>query len=942
MRSLPSFLGRPERVLPAFLLPALAVLVAAGCASVGLESHPVGSEDTGPLEAGDGESTMARPNPFPAPLRLPADAEPRAYELHLTIDPAAETFSGTVAIDISLTRPSRLVRLHALDLKIVSATYRSSGAPSPGGPAIALTAELDGRGNLALVATKALAAGPGRLELTFEGPLDEPPVGLYRAKEGEHHYAYTQFEPLEARKAFPCFDEPRFKVPVTTTLTTPVGAHALSNMPEVGHEMNGAWRTTRFATSPPMPTYLVAFAVGPFDIVDGPRVSSRRVPFRVVTTRGKGPLARFAIERTSEHLAFLESWFGTPYPYPKLDFVAVPSFSSSAMENIGLVTYRDAVLLIDPIHAPLDDRLRGESIISHELAHMWFGNLVTLAWWDDLWLNEAFAVWMARKAVRALAPDLDPVESIARNKMNVMGADSRPAARAIREPIVDEGDVYNAFDGITYSKGAAVLEMVEQWIGEEVFRDGVQAYLAEHAHGVAATADLLEHLERAAASAPAGGRRPAGQVTRILSSFTDKPHVPLVHVDWRCEGDAVFIDVRQREWRSLADPRGPVTASPRWEIPMCVKLADERKHFVHCELLTNERATWETRPGFCPTFSHPNVDEAGYYRWETRLGPVSIARSDPRVMAGYLGNLRAAFEAGDLDVDGYIDLVAPLVTMELTPGAMSDALGALWVVPGVVPEASHDRRFQKRARAWLGRLRYDLTLGSSARDRRLQPHLIRTFAGLEDKKVLAEAARVTSRTIAAASRGDAVDLELANLYLPIHIRALGHEPRNGAARRALWTSLERLVDHRSPAVRNLAIASLGAFLDPELVIESLELVVNGRLRAQDFRTVRSAISSRPEVAQAVWTWLTTRFDALVAQLGAKSAPGLPSLAGGLCSNEQADEVERWFRTRAGSFPPGLDRNLALTVDGIRSCAMTRAHHAPAARRWYGASSSRGR
>ncbi|HRE92134.1 MAG TPA: M1 family metallopeptidase, partial [Myxococcota bacterium] len=649
-----------------------------------------GPRRSGPERASDTASTTSRPALFPAPLRLPDGAAPTAYELHLKIDPAAETFSGRVKIDVELAQATRLIRLHALDLTIASATWTG---PRPSDRPVSLSAELDGRGALALWSATPLPAGAGRLELSFEGPLDEPPVGLYRAKEGEHHYAYTQFEPLEARKAFPCFDEPRFKVPVTTTLTTPVGAHALSNMPEVGSEVAGGWRTTRFSTSPPMPTYLVAFAVGPFDIVEGPRISSRRVPFRVVTTRGKGPLARFAIERTPDHLAFLEAWFGTPYPYPKLDFVAVPSFSSSAMENIGLVTYRDAVLLIDPVNAPLDDRLRGESIISHELAHMWFGNLVTLAWWDDLWLNEAFAVWMARKAVKALAPDLDPVESVARNKMSVMGADSRPAARAIREPIVDEGDVYNAFDGITYSKGAAVLEMVEQWIGEEAFRGGVRSYLDEHAHGVAATADLLAHLERAAAEASNPKRRERGEVTRILTSFTEKPHVPLVHVDWRCEGDAVQIDVSQREWRSLADPRGPISGELRWEIPMCLRLADERRHFVHCALLSDERATWETRPGFCPTFSHPNVDEAGYYRWETRLGPVSIARADSRVMAGYLGNLRAAFEAGDLDVQSYVDRVAPLVTMELTPGALSDALGALWVVPGVVPEAATDRRF---------------------------------------------------------------------------------------------------------------------------------------------------------------------------------------------------------------------------------------------------------
>lgn len=832
-----------------------------------------------------------------------------------------------MAIEVELAVPTRTLRLHATDLTVTSAHF------SRGSQRIALVAATDGLGSLALSASQPLPVGRAQLDLVFEGPLDEPPVGLYRTREGDDHYAFTQFEPLEARKAFPCFDEPRFKVPFTVTLTTPAGSSAFSNMPEVSTSQDEGWRTTRFATSPPMPTYLVAFAVGPFDVVEGPKVSSNMVPFRVITTRGKGHLARFALERTPDHLAFLEGWFASPYPYPKLDFVAVPSFSSSAMENIGLVTYRDAVLLIDPAVASLDERLRGESIISHELAHMWFGNLVTLGWWDDLWLNEAFAVWMARKAVATLVPELDSVESVARNKLHVMGADSRPASRSIREPILTDGDIYNAFDGITYSKGASVLEMLEHWIGPDTFRDGVRAYLKAHAHGVATTADLVEHLEAAATRSARGVG--VGEVTKILTSFTNKPHVPMVRVDWRCDGDKVLIDLVQNEWRALSDPRGPVIDDLRWDIPVCVRMADERRHHVHCELLGAARATFETRPGFCPTFAHPNDKEAGYYRWEARLGPVSIARAEPVVMAGYLGNLRASFESGRLDVNAYLDLVQPLVTLELTPGALGDVLGALWTVPGIVPEASDDSRFRKRARTWLSRLSFDLSLGTSVRQRRMQPQLIRTFAGLEDKRVLGEAARVTQRFLVSLSTPETFDLEKASLYVPIHIRALGHETRHKAARLKLWEALEKHIEHPLPATRALVISSLGAFLDPELAVRSLDLVISGRLRAQDFRTVRSAMSGRLEVTTAVWTWFTNHFEALVERLGAKSAPNLPSLAGGFCDNARAEEVERWFMARRESIPSGLERNLALVVDGIRSCALSRAHHRDAAMRWYG-------
>ncbi len=925
----------PRVVFSSIFFAVVLAMTATSCSSAPPTVGAVGSGDSGA-----GLVSPASPQIFPAPFRLPDTATPLSYDLALTLDPASDRFEGTVSIEVELKTPTRLLRLHADGLTIGLASFTRAGVTT------ALTPHLDGLGALALVSSKSLAPGRGTLTLSWTGPLDEPPVGLYRAKEGEHSYAFTQFEPLEARKAFPCFDEPRFKTPWTVSLTAPASATSLSNMPEtatspVTDPTRAGWRRTSFATSPPMPTYLVAFAVGPFDVVEGPKVSSRRVPFRVVTTKGKGHLARFALERTGAHMDFLERYFDIPYPYAKLDFVAVPSFSSSAMENVGLVTYRDAVLLIDAERAPLDDRLRGESIISHELAHMWFGNLVTLAWWDDLWLNEAFAVWMARKGVAALAPEYDMGELVVRGKFSVMSADSRPAARAIREPILADGDIYNAFDGITYSKGASVLEMIERWVGEDVFRAGVRSYLLDHTHGVATTADLVAHLETAAAAS--GDRPPSitpGAIAKVLASFTDKPHVPLVSLDWRCEGDKVTLELAQREWRSLTDPRGPTPEGGLvWDVPMCARLSNGLQTHTHCGLLTRAKDEWETTMPFCPTFSHPNVNEAGYFRWETRLGPVSIARQEPLVFAGYVGNLKAAFEAGRLDVVEYLDLVAPLVASNLSPAALGDVLGALGVVGGALPDVGEDPRFIKRAKAWIGKMPLDLSFGSSLRDRRIQPMLVRTFAGLKDKGVLAESARVTGRFVAALAKGQAAkesdfDLERASVYVPIHIRDLGHEPRHAKAREALWTALERGLDTPNPSVRNLVILSLGAFQTPEHVVRSLELVVSGRLRAQDFRTVRAWISGRPEVASAVWAWLTTHFEPLVDKLGAKSAPTLPYLAGGFCETERADEVQGWFEARAAIIPSGLDRNLASVVDGIRACVVSRAHHAEAARRWF--------
>ena len=855
---------------------------------------------------------------FPVSLRLPETASPRSYDLTLRIDPAATTFSGRVRIAVDLASPTRVVRLHADGLTITTATA------IVGTQSIPLTAQIDDT-DLALLSPKALS-GSITLELAWQGPLPEAPVGVYRVQDGGRWYVFTQFEPLEARRAFPSFDEPRFKTPYTTTIEVPKGYTPFSNDPEVSATPTAdGWMRHAFAPTKPLPTYLVAFAIGDFDVVEGGMVSGGRVPFRIITPKGKGHLAGFALDRGPRYLAMQEAWFGSPYPFAKLDFVAVPSFSSSGMENAGLITYREAILLTSP-DASIEDRSWCESLIAHELAHMWVGDLVTMKWWDDLWLNEAFATWMARKSVAAISPELDAPEQALRSKFAVMGADARANARAVRQPIAKSGDIYNAFDGITYAKGASILTMLEAWMGAARFQAGVRSYLAEHAFGTATTSDLLSHLSREART----------DVGKLVASFLDQPGVPLVSVDWRCEADGVAVDVQQSHYRALGDVRGPLTGV--WQIPMCVRLSDGKKTFDHCSVLTEARATWQIKPGFCPTFSHPNIDEAGYYRWHTRLGPISTARGDKAAFAGYVASLRAGVDSGTLPIAELIEGVTPLFEASVSPSELDDLIGALVQVPRFDPDAPRDARYQKKVRALLDRIPLDLGLGESPRERRRQPTLVRALAGLtRDKRVFAHAAKIGESFVRELEGRSAVksNPEDVAVYLSLYAGSLGREPRDAKKRADLWQRLRDVFDKvRDPNERDLVIEALASFDDPDLLIKSYGLLLDGTLRAQDLRTLRSRTSGRPEVVDAMWGWLTTNFDALVAKLGSKSAPSLPGFANAYCTNDAADKVATFFAGRKASLPNGIDRPLAQTLEGIRACAVARERYGDEARAWY--------
>jgi len=571
----------------------------------------------------------------PPGIRLPDGVTPLAYRVALEVDPTQGSFAGTAEIDVVLAAPSPAIWLHAAaDLKIASADAVRGAATS----SLSITRGKHER--IALTAAGEHPAGPATLKFTFTGVQDpERTNGLRRREDRGDWYVVSQLEAEGARRVFPSLDEPRWKVPFQLTLTVPAGVMALSNSPVEGEQVGADGRkTVTFAATPPLPTYLVAVAVGPFEAVDAGK-SKTGTPIRIIVPKGRAADAAFAAAELPKIQAALEDYTGSPYPYAKLDHLVIPSQPRGAMENPGLITYPPRYLLVTP-----DETLAAKAVVvglgAHELAHQWFGNLVTMSWWDDIWLNEAFATWASAKFVAQLYPELGGLSVAADQRRTALDADGKASARKIRQPVTNAAELDAAFDGITYQKGATVLRMFERWLGEDVFQRGVRAYLAKHAWGHASTADFLAAIDAA-----------SGQdVTRPFSTFLDQPGAPVIEMEVDCpEGGQAKLLLHQRRHLLLgANDAGP---KPRWQIPVCIRTSEVAE--PACTLLAADDGAIDlgTR---CPTWVAPNAAGVGYYR--SALAPphdraLLTAPVAPAELAAAAVDLALAVDAGEVGLD---------------------------------------------------------------------------------------------------------------------------------------------------------------------------------------------------------------------------------------------------------------------------------------------------
>lgn len=498
-----------------------------------------------PTHLGATDTDVADVPAAPAPTgRLGDDVVPVAYRLSLAIDPERGQFGGAVEIDVAIRRPASSVWLHGVDLSVGRASLRRGAAetalvplPAPAGAEV-----------IGFDFGRTLAPGPATLRIEFRASFGSA-EGVFRQPYRDQWYVYTDFEPVDARRGFPCFDDPRFKTPWTVTLSVPDHLRAFSNTPVADQRTDGGRAIVTFEPTPALPSYLVAFAVGAFEVVGHGRDRIRIITFADLTSEAVRALAtaRALLPRA-------EAWVDMAMPFRKLDFIAVPVFDG-AMENPGLVTVASAILHMDPDDPPPAAERLMTMVVAHEIAHLWFGDLVTMAWWDDLWLNEGFATYLADELIEAWKPEWHWHLEREAARWRAHDADSLAGVRAVRQPATTTEEIRAAFDVITYVKGGAVLEMLEHWLGDRVFRDGARRYLRAHAGKNASTDDLVRALDAAA------GR----DVGAVLRSFVSQPGMPLLEAPAACKDGRRTRPARQTPYRLV----GEAAPDRRWVLPPC-------------------------------------------------------------------------------------------------------------------------------------------------------------------------------------------------------------------------------------------------------------------------------------------------------------------------------------------------------------------------------------
>ncbi|HEV7554025.1 MAG TPA: M1 family metallopeptidase, partial [Kofleriaceae bacterium] len=503
---------------------------------------------------------------------------------------------GSIEITGDLAKPATVIWVHGKGFTVHDAKATGSGGTVP------LTAK-SGGDFVELRAATTLAAGRWVIALDYDGAIDQSGfAGAYRQKYGDDLYVSTQFEATAARLVFPCFDEPGFKVPWQLTLDVPVNLVAISNTPALRTEpLDKDHVRVEFAKTRPLPSYLIAFAVGPWELVDAGKAKSG-VQLRVVVPKGQTARGAYAAEVFPKIVSFLEDWFAIPYPYPKLDLVAVPSLRGGAMENAGMITYDSRSLLLDPLHPTWADRHSVVNVLGHETSHQWFGDLVTNAWWDDVWLNESFATWMEDTITQAFDPSWHDDQNHITTRTNAFGADSVATARKIRQPITTEDDIHNAFDGITYPKGSSVMRMFEHYIGTDVARKAIHLYLVKHADGSGTAADLIAALDEASGK----------KLESAFGSFLDQGGVPILETSLVCDkGKPPHVTVAQHRYLPVGAGE---PGTNLWQIPVCVVYDKAGARAETCAMVEGATADVALDATACPKWSFADAGGFGYYR----------------------------------------------------------------------------------------------------------------------------------------------------------------------------------------------------------------------------------------------------------------------------------------------------------------------------------------
>jgi puromycin-sensitive aminopeptidase len=848
----------------------------------------------------------------PSRFRLPPDVRPRQYDLHLAPDLAKGTFTGEVRIALRLERPKAAIILHAADMTIDAAVARFDGAEAKARVTLDRSDE-----TVTLHFARPVPAGDASVVLRFHAALNQHLRGFYAAGTDGRRYAFTQCEAADARRVLPCFDEPSFKARFRVAVTVRPGEQAVSNAPLEREVEAPTGRILHFAETPPLSTYLLALAVGPLESSAVRMCGS--TPIRVWHVPGKGHLTVLGLEAAAESLRRLEEYFGLPYPYGKLDLVAVPDFEAGAMENAGAVFFRETLLLLDPATASLPEQKRAAEVIAHELAHMWYGDLVTMVWWDDLWLNEAFATWMAYRVVDDWRPEWRMWQGFEHDRASALSLDALTNTHPIYAEVKSVAEATENFDVITYEKGAAVVRMLEHWLGPERFRDGVRRYMRRHREGNTVAADLWRALGEASGT----------EVTRVAQAWIAQPGFPLV--GFARDGGG-RLQVRQQ--RFFADPRIPAARRrARWPVPLVVKSGGTEGRHVD-RFLVDKASDAVVLPRGDAEWYFGNSDAGGFYRvlHDPANGAALVARLQTELSAverlALVGDQWALVRAGRAPIESFLDIVDALGD-EADHDVLDGVAGALGrideqvVPPGSPVQAAFRRWIARRWGPALERVGWTAAIDEADDVRLRRAALVRLVGGIgEAPEVLAEARRRLDVYLANRS---ALEPNLADPVVGLAAR-IGDD--------GLYERYREVVaEARTPQERRRFLLNLAAFRTRTALKQTLAAVLSPQIPTQDVAFVLMRLLANPPVAGAAWSFMTRRWSALRKRVPPLMLSRLVEATPALREPRYGREVRAFF---AAHPLPEAARAVKQALEVFRLNAELRRRAAPTVARWVAA------
>jgi aminopeptidase N len=846
--------------------------------------------------------------------RLPTNVRPDHYTLRLTPDIDKATFSGEETIDVTLARPAESITLNAVEVQFQSVTANTGTANAAKGEMKADVSLDDATQQATFKFSGTLPAGPVKLKIAYTGILNDKLRGFYLSKAEGRRYAVTQFEPTDARRAFPSFDEPAYKATFDTTIVAPKDDMVISNTNVISDTAGPAIgeHTVQFARTPKMSTYLVAFLVGDFKCVSG---SSDGVPIRACATPERAQYAHFAVESAEYILHYYDNYFGIKYPMPKLDMIGIPDFEAGAMENFGAITYRESAMLVDEKNGPLEAKAEVASVVAHEMAHQWFGDMVTMNWWNNLWLNEGFATWMSNKPLEAWKPEWHINEQVASELNGAMNLDAQKITRTIRAEANTPDEINEMFDGITYEKGGSILHMVESYLGEDTFRQGVHNYLKAHMYGNATAEDFWN-------AQTANSHKP---VDKIMASFIGEPGVPLLIF-----GKVANGEVEASQSRFFLNPKtAPENAGDQvWTIPVCFKTEGTNRD---CELLTSKQAALKAPSA--PLF-YADGGGAGYYRsaytpedYAALLSQVTTLAPVERI--NVVGDELALMRAGKSKAGDFLSLAASLKNDD-SAAVTENVIGGVNTLWTRVAATDAER---KQLSGWVVST-YGPRLESMGEpkdgDTPEQQELRAELFGLvgdvgQDPKVIAESREIAQQYLT----------EPGKVNPTLGRQALRVAAIYGDA--AFFDLVQKTAEtSKDPTLASQALYELARFRDPDLMRRALEYAASGKVRNQDSVRLFAIALQSPHTQDNAWQYIEQNWPKVKAQFTTWAGGTFVASTGAFCTAERRDQVKDFFTTHKVAASASA---LTRSQNSINDCVDLRAEQSGNLQQWLSSSAA---